>query len=58
MNGFVERNRPSNITNDLLWDEIRYIRKKLDLLESKVMIVFGTVSAFSVAVALYEVLGR
>lgn len=49
----TDRRYVSNLT---LWEELRYIRGKVDDLENKVLIMFGSVSAIAVAVAIYEVL--
>jgi len=50
------RHRPKVVTNSVLWDEIRYIRSKLDSLEGKVLILAGAVAAISTAIAIYELL--
>lgn len=55
---FEERADHSSVTNANLWEELRYIRKKLDNLETKVMFMFGTISTISFAVAVYELLNR
>jgi hypothetical protein len=53
---YDRRHRPKVVTNSLLWDEIRYIRSKLDSLEGKVLILAGAIAAISTAIAIYELL--
>ena len=53
---FERRQRPKIVTNQLLWDEVRYIRRKLDSLEGKVLILFGSIATITTAVAVFELL--
>jgi len=46
------------VESQLIWEELRYIRRKLDSVEQKVLTMFGTIAAISVAIAVYEVLSR
>lgn len=55
---FVEREDPKVVTNTLLWQELRYIRKKVDSLESKVMLIFGGFTTVTMAIALWQLLQK
>ena len=51
----------SNVVDDiptkLIWNELIYIRKKVDRLETMVLLMFGSVSVIGIAVAVIEYLG-
>ena len=51
-----DRRHEVYVTNDMLWRELIYLRRKLDSLETKVLFMFGTVSAIGGAVAIFELL--
>ncbi len=53
-----DERRIEGVSNAELWNELRYIRRKVDGLESKVLTLFGTISAISVTVVIYELLSR
>jgi len=42
----------------LVWEELRYIRKKVDALETKILYLFGTASAITLAIAVFELLSH
>lgn len=48
----------ANVPPALLWNELRYIRKKVDSLEQKVLYMFGTFTAITVAIAVVEFVQR
>lgn len=48
--------RRGGVSNTTIWAEIRYIRRKVDSLESKVLYMFGTMTAISLSIAIYELL--
>ena len=50
--------RAEGVSNGQLWAELRYIRTKVDAVETKVLYMFGTISAIAVAIAVFEVLSR
>lgn len=54
--GLKQDRRSGSVSNGELWNELRYLRKKLDSLETKVMIMFGTVGSISTTVAIFELL--
>ncbi len=54
-NPLMERT-PEHVSNGELWQELRYIRAKVDALEGKILVMFGSVSAIAVAIAVYELL--
>lgn len=52
----IERRRSDeDIDNRLLWEELRYIRRKVDGLEQKILILFGMVGAIGTAAAIAEI---
>ena len=53
----IERRRSDeDIDNRLLWEELRYIRRKVDGLEQKILILFGMVGAIGTAAAIAEII--
>lgn len=53
----IERRRSDeDIDNRLLWEELRYIRRKVDGLEQKILILFGMFGAVGTAAGVAEVI--
>lgn len=48
--------RTEGVSNSELWTELRYIRRKVDSLETKVLYLFGGFSTITAAIAIYEFL--
>ena len=48
--------RSEPVSNSMIWNELLYIRRKVDALETKVLLMFGSVSAISVAISVFVVL--
>ena len=52
----IYERRHEGVSNDQLWEELRYIRRKVDAVETKVLFMFGTVTAISIAITVFELL--
>jgi hypothetical protein len=48
----------NNVSNSQLWDEVKYIRRKVDGLEKMILIMFGAFGSVSTAIALFEALQK
>ena len=49
---------PANIPATLIWNEVRYIRNKVDSLEKKVLYMFGTFTAVTVAITIVDLMNK
>ena len=47
-----------DVPSYFVWNELRYIRRKVDSLEQKVLYMFGTFTAITVAIAVVEFIGK
>ena len=47
-----------DIPNSLIWDELKYIRRKVDQLEQRLLLVSGGFAAIATAIALFELLRK
>lgn len=54
----IEDRRSETVSNLTLWEELRYIRRKVDGLETKILMIFGSITTISVAIAVYELLNK
>ena len=53
-----QQNDERRVESRLIWEELRYIRHKIDSVEQKVLVLFGTIGAITTAVSIYEVLSK
>lgn len=46
----------SDVSNAMIWNELLYIRRKVDGLETKILMIFGSVTTIALSIAIYSLL--